>query len=60
MLRRRLYRFLPPLDPAFAGYLYTVFSRDRRDIPRIRYYKRYLKYIPEILTGMIKAAIREK
>jgi radical SAM superfamily enzyme YgiQ (UPF0313 family) len=53
MLKRKIFRFLPRINPAIIGYLYTIFARDRLDIPRIRYYKRYLKFIPEVLSNNI-------
>lgn len=54
LLKHKLFRFLPPINPAIISYLYTIFARDRLDIPRRRYYIRYLKYIPEVLLNKIK------
>lgn len=60
MLKRRFFRFLPLLNPAVISYLYTVFARDRLDIPRRRYYKRYLKYFPEILISNMRKKITNR
>ncbi len=54
MLQNKLYRFLPTINAAFIEYAYTVFARDRLDIPRRRYYIRYLNYIPKVIYGKIK------
>ena len=51
MLNKQLYRYLPMINPALIEYPYTIFARDRLDIPRRRYYVRYLKYIFRILSG---------
>lgn len=51
MLKHRIFRYLPSMNPAAISYFYTIFSRDRLDIPRRRYFMRYLKYIPEVLVS---------
>jgi radical SAM superfamily enzyme YgiQ (UPF0313 family) len=58
LLKRRLFRFLPLINHAIIGYLYTVFARDRLDIPRRRYYKRYLRYSPEIIVNNMKRLLK--
>ncbi|MBM3245183.1 MAG: radical SAM protein [Candidatus Omnitrophica bacterium] len=54
MLGTRFYKMLPAINPAVIAYFYTIFARDRLDIPRRRYYVRYLKYIPEVLLWKAK------
>lgn len=57
MLKNKLFRFLPTINPALVEYPYTIFARDRLDIPRSRYYIRYLKYIPKVIYGRIRGFI---
>lgn len=54
MLKHRLYRLLPNINPSFISYFYTLFAKDRLDIPRRRYYIRYARYIPVILLWKVK------
>lgn len=58
MLKHRLYRFLPKINPAIVAYFYTLFAKDRLDIPRRRYYIRYARYIPEVLFWKAKNKIK--
>ena len=54
ILRKRLYHLLPNINATFLDYIYTVFAKDRLDIPRKRYYIRYLNYIPQVLYNKLK------
>jgi len=53
ILSKKIFLFFPPINPALIEYPYTIFARDRLDIPRRRYYIRYLKYMPKILYGKL-------
>ncbi|MDP8256140.1 MAG: radical SAM protein [Candidatus Alcyoniella australis] len=44
MLHKQLYRLLPPINPSLIEGLWTVFTRDRLDPIRRRYYIKYLHY----------------
>ncbi len=41
MLKLELYRFLPPVNPSVVESLWTMFTKDRRDPIRKRYYLKY-------------------
>lgn len=49
MLIKKWYKYLPTINPALIEYPYTIFAKDRLDIPRRRYYVRYLKYLPKVI-----------
>ncbi|MBN2482642.1 MAG: radical SAM protein [Candidatus Omnitrophica bacterium] len=53
-VRHRLYRFLPMINPACIEYPYMMFSRERLDIPRRRYYRKYFYYLPKTFYANIK------
>lgn len=48
ILKKRLYRYLPSINPAIIEAPYTMLAKDRLDIPRRRYYIRYFHFIPKI------------
>ena len=52
MLENKFYKILPNINPAPVEYLYTIFAKDRLDIPRRRYYRRYLKYLPQVIFNI--------
>lgn len=49
IIDKRLYRYLPLINPALIEIPFTMLSKDRLDIPRRRYYIRYLHFMPKIL-----------
>lgn len=60
IIDRKLYRYLPLINPAFIEIPFTMLSKDRLDISRRRYYIRYLHFIPRILGLKIKEKISVK
>lgn len=53
IIKRRLYKYLPAISPSILEIPFTIFSKDRLDIVRIRYYLRYLHYMPKIIKYKI-------
>lgn len=54
IIDKKLYRYFPLINPAFIEIPFTMLSKDRLDIPRRRYYIRYLYFIPKILKLRLK------
>ncbi len=55
IIDKKLYRYFPLINPAFIEIPFTMLSRDRLDIPRRRYYIRYLYFFPKILRSKLKS-----
>jgi len=50
IIEKKMYRFFPiGLSPSIVEAVFTVFAKDRLDVPRIRYYQRYRHFIKKIL-----------
>lgn len=55
IINKKLYRYFPKISPAILEIPFTMFSKDRYDIPRSRYYIRYLSYISKMIkSGFIQ------
>jgi len=49
IVRKKLYRYFPAINPAYIEIPYTLFSEDRFDPVRRRYYIRYMHFISQIM-----------
>lgn len=56
-IEKKLYRFLPLVNPTFIEIPLTMLAKDRLDIPRRRYYIRYMYFIPKISMLKLKDKI---
>ena len=54
IIEKKLYKHFPIMNTALLEVPFTMFSKDRYDILRQRYYSQYLHYLPKIIKSKLK------
>jgi len=54
VITKGIYKYFPPINPAIIEIPFTMFTKDRLDPMRRRYFGQYLQFIPEIIKEKLR------
>lgn len=60
IINRKLYRFFPLSNPTILEIPFTLFSKARLDIPRLRYYPQYRHFMSIVLAKKLKKLLYKR